>query len=176
MKAQHVNISGVRISDHFITLDENKINMWQLSLGAVKANKEWSEKSDRAYKKIDESLKQTQVRKHTNINSRTRTEFLRVLKIERERWPRLTYKDLYYQLLAEGKIPKIDDTIMKLKTFMNYCLIIKRQDVDVTTLKQAIIAMYLKGVKSPKTISQRLCVAVSTVRETFREYGVICRR
>ena len=72
-----VNISGVQISDHFIALDENKINLWQLSIGAVKANKEWSEKSDRATPRIRPEMSSAYVvRTRMPIDPKTREKFL----------------------------------------------------------------------------------------------------
>lgn len=168
-----VNLSGVKISDHFIALDENKINLWQLSIGAVKADKAWSEKSDRATPRIRPEMSSAYVvRTRMPIDPKTREKFLEDLKSEYLLRPTWRHEDLFVQMMAEGKLPRINGKEMKLKTFVTYCQIMKREGIKVENLSDAIMALYFSGEKRSTTIAHRLACSKTTVYEIFRKNGV----
>lgn len=170
---EKINLSSLKTSDHSTDLDCNKVNLWQLSLGAVKANKAWSEKSDRATPRIRPEMSSAYVvRTRMPIDPKTREKFLEDLKAEYLLRPTWRHEDLFVQMMAENKLPRINGKQMKLKTFVTYCQIMKREGIKVENLSDAIMALYFSGEKRSTTIAHRLACSKTTVYETFRRNGV----
>lgn len=170
---QAINLSGVLISDYSIKIDQQKANLWNLSTGMIKANDQWFEKSDRANPRIRPEMTSAYVVKtRVRLPNKTREQFLQDLKEEYMNHPTWKGEDIYYQMLAEGKIPKINGRTMAPRTFLEHYRVVRDSGDLVKNLSDAIMAMWFSGEKRAAYISKRLACSRTKVYEIFKEHGV----
>ena len=168
-----INLSGVLISDHSIKIDQHKATLWKLSTGMIKANDQWFEKSDRANPRIRPEMTSAYVVKtRVRLPNKTREQFLQDLKEEYVRHPTWKGEDIYHQMLAEGKIPKINGRTMAPRTFLEHYRVVRDSCDLVKNLSDAIMAMWFHGEKRAAYISKRLSCSKTKVYEIFRKHGV----
>ena len=171
MNTQQVNLSSVAVHDYSINIDKNKIDLWQMNLGQIKPPASWNEVSEMANRKVHPEMSSAYVvRTRINIDIKTRERFISDLKKETEFHPTWKSPDIYYQMLAQDKIPKISGKIMKLKTFQTYFEIARK--TAITDLNDAIMAMWFLGEKKSTLIAAKLACSKTTVYAAFRKNGV----
>lgn len=171
MNNQQVNLSGVAVHDYRIDIDQYKIDLWLMNLGQINPPASWNDVSERAVRKIHKEMSSAYVvRTRVVIDIKTRERFISDLKKEMELHPTWNSPDIYFQMLAEEKIPKINGKMMKLKTFQTYFTIAHK--AKITNLNDAIMAMHFSGEKKSTEIAAKLACSKTTVYEVFRKNGV----
>lgn len=155
MNSQPVNLSGIAVHDYSIDIDKNKIDLWLISLGEIKPPAKWNEVSEKASRKVQPEMSSAYVvRTRILLDIKTRERFLTDLKNEMELRPTWDSPDLYNQMLAEDKIPRINGKVMKQGTFRNYLALVRKS--DITNLNDAIMAMWFSGEKKSTEIAAKL--------------------
>ena len=133
----------------------------------------WSDKSNRANPRIrPEMTSAYAVKTRVRLPNKTREQFLQDLKDEYVRHPTWKGEDIYHQMLAEGKIPKINGRTMAPRTFLEHYRVVRDSGDLVKNLSDAIMAMWFHGEKRSAYIAKRLACSKTTVYETFRKHCV----
>ena len=136
----------------------------------------WSDKSNRANPRIRPEMNFTYlVKTRIRMPDKKREQFLQDLKEEYVRHPTWKGEDIYHQMLAEGKIPKINGRTIAPRTFLEHYRVVRDSGDLVKNLSDAIMAMWFSGEKRAAYISKRLACSRTKVYEIFKEHGVNVR-